>query len=132
MNEARLARRRRGRAGARRARCIESYRLFSYGNVSYLIVPFRLVPLQGGRTPLHFAAQAGHLDVCTLLITHGGTKSAVSNNVMTPFDLASENGHVAVAQIVDASSTVVVAAPNPLLMLVRQLFGSCQPRGAGR
>ena len=87
---------------------------------------------QGGRTPLHFAAQAGHLDVCTLLITHGGTKSAVSNNGMTPFDLASENGHVAVAQIVDASSTVVVAAPNPLLMLVRQLFGSCQPRGAGR
>jgi len=44
------------------------------------------------RTPLHWAARSGHIDLLTLLITHGADVNAVDKNLVTPLHSLSARG----------------------------------------
>ena len=46
-----------------------------------------------GYTPLHDAAQEGHLDVCKSLIRFGADKTLLCNNGKTPLMMAAEKKH---------------------------------------
>ena len=50
-----------------------------------------------GRTPLHDAAERGHLEVCHAIIDRlkYNDRSPRDNNGQTPFQLALANGHIA-------------------------------------
>ena len=50
-----------------------------------------------------------------------------SQNGHVPFDLASENGHVEAARLVDIAA---LAHANPLVEIMRSLFASYNQRGA--
>lgn len=57
-----------------------------------------------GRTPLHAAADRGHLPVVKLLLQHGAAVNAQDNNRKTPLQLAMANGHVDVALLLASAS----------------------------
>ena len=46
-----------------------------------------------GDTPLHYAADAGHFDMCEYIINRVTNKSPLNNIGKTPKDIASEKGH---------------------------------------
>ena len=50
----------------------------------------------GCRTPLHIAANRGHVNCCNLLLQHGADTSARMSQAWTPAHCAAENGHKAV------------------------------------
>ncbi|CAG2242067.1 unnamed protein product [Mytilus edulis] len=52
--------------------------------------------LQDGRTPLMLAAEEGHLEVVTFLVTHGSQLEATDTGGMTPLMLAAGGGHLEV------------------------------------
>jgi ankyrin repeat protein len=53
---------------------------------------------KNGFTPLHFAAEAGHLDIVQYLLDHGADVNAREPSGFTPLHLASLAGHAAVVQ----------------------------------
>lgn len=55
-----------------------------------------------GQTPLHGAAQGGHLDVVELLVRHGASLLVETNEGFTAAALAQRGGHVAVANFIHA------------------------------
>ncbi|XP_061176632.1 uncharacterized protein LOC133185448 isoform X2 [Saccostrea echinata] len=56
-------------------------------------------PDKEGRTPLHFAAQNGHLDICQLLIQHGCRPDDQDHVKYTALHRASSQGHTQVIQL---------------------------------
>lgn len=54
--------------------------------------------IQGGYTPLHYAATRGHLDVLELLLTFGWHVDSLNDMRETPLHLAAYNGHASVAE----------------------------------
>jgi ankyrin repeat protein len=54
-------------------------------------------PQDGGYTPLHAAAQNGLSDLCDFLIASGADPRALTEDVLTPADLADRAGHPALA-----------------------------------
>jgi len=57
-----------------------------------------------GDTPLHYAAEHGHLDVALLLIERGADVNSRNNEGKTPLDVAREEGHVEVARVIEEHS----------------------------
>ena len=51
---------------------------------------------RNGMTPLHRAAEYGHLDICKLIIQNVEDKNPPSNDRSTPLHWAAENGHLEV------------------------------------
>ncbi|XP_048769523.2 uncharacterized protein LOC125675771 isoform X2 [Ostrea edulis] len=58
-----------------------------------------LQPDKEGRTPLHFAAQNGHLDICRLLIQHGCHPDDQDQVRYTALHRASSQGHTEVIEL---------------------------------
>ena len=60
-----------------------------------------IVDFEGGAnyTPLHYAAEAGHTDVVKLLINNGANLSKKSNNAQTPYQLAFQNNHSDIVEL---------------------------------
>ena len=56
-----------------------------------------------GRTPLHYAAEKGHFDVCQLLIKHGGNASLQTASGATPLHKAAQKGHLKVCKLLGDS-----------------------------
>ena len=52
-----------------------------------------------GRTALHQAASAGHLDMLRLLLARGASRDVRDEDGATPLDLARANGHAAAARL---------------------------------
>ena len=53
-----------------------------------------------GRTALHFASQRGHIDCVAVLLRAGSNPSIVDEEGNTAADLARENGHHDVADLI--------------------------------
>ena len=51
-----------------------------------------------GRTPLHFSAQGGHLEVTRALIEAGADVNAKEDKGWTPLHICAEKGHLEVAR----------------------------------
>ena len=54
-----------------------------------------------GRTPLHYAAQEGHLKNCALILKHVLIKHPTDNFGFTPRVLAHGQGHKKVLELLD-------------------------------
>ncbi|MEN6625295.1 MAG: M56 family metallopeptidase [Candidatus Sumerlaeia bacterium] len=65
-----------------------------------------------GFTPLHMAAQNGHLDTVKLLIGKGADVSARSETGLTPLHLAAQGGHGETAEAIIAAGADVNAKDN--------------------
>ncbi|XP_073080129.1 ankyrin repeat domain-containing protein 66 isoform X2 [Manis javanica] len=61
------------------------------------------------RTPLHWAAVKGHLDVMQLLIEYGARPCLVTNVGWTPAHFAAESGHLNVLKILHALHAAIDA-----------------------
>ena len=55
-----------------------------------------------GWTPLHSAANNGHLDICRLIIENVDNNHPVDNQERTPKNLADQGHHFAVSQFFDS------------------------------
>ena len=53
-----------------------------------------------GRTPLHEAANGGHLEMCKLLIGKMQEKNPVDNSGWTPLHFAAKSGHGEVCKLI--------------------------------
>lgn len=54
-----------------------------------------------GETPLHQAAYCGHSEVIKILLEFGADKNSRTYKEKTPSDLARDEGHIAIAEIID-------------------------------
>ena len=54
---------------------------------------------QRGRTPLHYGAEGGHVDVVALLLAHGAVVGAADKQGATALSLASTRGHKEVSDL---------------------------------
>ena len=54
---------------------------------------------KAGRTCLHYAAAAGHADICTFMLKHGAPLNAIRQDGSTALHDAVSNGHVAVVEV---------------------------------
>ena len=52
-----------------------------------------------GYTPLHWAAEFDHIDICKLILAKIKNKSPISNDGKTPLDLAHDNNCVEIIQL---------------------------------
>ena len=52
------------------------------------------------RTPFHFAARDGHLDICQLIMERVANKSPTDNTGWTPLHFAAMNGHLDICQLI--------------------------------
>ena len=55
-------------------------------------------PDSDGRTPLHYAAEYGRLNIVNLLLTHGANLEARNNAGQSPLYFASNSGHLAIVE----------------------------------
>jgi ankyrin repeat protein len=60
-------------------------------------------------TPLHRAAQGGHLEICEFLVAKGAEVNAKSNSAETPLHLAAQNGHGKICELLIAKGAEVKA-----------------------
>ena len=63
-------------------------------------------------TPLHFAAQNGHLKTAKLLIKSRANVTAENENKMTPLHFAAQNGHLKTAELLIKNKASVLATDN--------------------
>ena len=56
--------------------------------------------LYKGWTPLHYAADKGHFDICQLLIKHGANVSQQTISGATPLHKAAQKGHLNVCKLI--------------------------------
>ena len=63
----------------------------------------------GGKTPLHRAAENGHVEVCKIIMDSIADKNPKAGNGRTPLHVASENGHLEVCKLIVAQ----VSDKNP-------------------
>jgi ankyrin repeat protein len=61
-------------------------------------------------TPLHFAANAGHLEVVRALLKAGAKVNAADEHLSTPFHWACANRHLEVVRLLTASGADANAA----------------------
>ena len=54
-----------------------------------------------GSTPLHLAAQSGHLDICKIIIDNIDDVSPEDNNGRTPLYIAAQNGHLGIFKFIN-------------------------------
>ena len=54
------------------------------------------------RTPLHEAAENGHLEICRLITESLWDKNPADNDGTTPLDLARRNGFTEIAQLFES------------------------------
>ena len=72
-----------------------------------------------GYTALHHSAEKGHLAVCKILLSSGAQATVTNSNGRTPFDIALNNGHHEVCELLrtrmdsDPSTTQEIAKPQP-------------------
>jgi ankyrin repeat protein len=52
-----------------------------------------------GYTPLHAAAQEGHLDICELIVKYASDKNPIKNDRITPLHIASYKGHLEICKL---------------------------------
>ena len=52
-----------------------------------------------GNTPIHYAAEKGHIEIVQLLMSSTDNPNAVDNAGFTPIHYAAANGHVEIAQL---------------------------------
>ena len=52
-----------------------------------------------GRTPLHFAASMGRLEMCKLILENVNDKNPVDNNGKTPKDIAKEYNELEIVKL---------------------------------
>ena len=55
-----------------------------------------------GRTPLHLAADSGHIEVCKILLLMTEDKNPPDDNGITPMDIALEKGHIKLFKVYSA------------------------------
>jgi ankyrin repeat protein len=60
--------------------------------------------IEGGRTPLMFAAMGGHLEMVKLLVANGADLKAKSNQGETPLNLAEKGGHMKVVEFLKSKT----------------------------
>ena len=58
-----------------------------------------VVSLNPGRTPLHYAAQECHFELCRLMLTNLEDKTPTDNFGFTPKDLTREQNHVEILKL---------------------------------
>ena len=63
---------------------------------------------RGGQTPLHYCAAAGKFDVAHQLLSCGADRSTVCNRGQLPFELAEEEGHLEVAELLKYRAPEIV------------------------
>lgn len=64
---------------------------------------------QLGTSPLHFAAQAGHLDMCEALLRAGISRDARTKVDRTPLHCAAQEGHYDVVELLLKNSADIEA-----------------------
>lgn len=65
------------------------------------------------RTALHYAAQHGHVDCCTVLVQRGAPVASIDLSGHQPLHLAAENGHAAVCSWLCTEGGADVSARTP-------------------
>ena len=55
---------------------------------------------RNGWTALHFASENGHVDTCRVLLEYGADPTIESHDGKTAADVAEENGHRAVSEMI--------------------------------
>jgi len=88
---------------------------FGSGSGSALSDPW--VTLANPYTPLHHAAQFGHLDVLTLLLKSGANADIRTRNDAIPLDLAHHNGRPGVARVLSEWMGIVGSQASGLRAL---------------
>ena len=57
----------------------------------------------GQHTPLHFASDRGHFEVCKLILENISEKNPRNNNGDTPLHIAASNGHLEICTFMIAN-----------------------------
>ncbi|XP_029418418.1 histone-lysine N-methyltransferase EHMT1 isoform X6 [Nannospalax galili] len=76
---------------------------------------------QSKRSPLHAAAEAGHVDICHMLVQAGANIDTCSEDQRTPLMEAAENNHLdAVKYLIKAGAQVDPKVPTPSEQLAKK------------
>ncbi len=62
-----------------------------------------------GKTPLHGAAEGGHIEIVKVLVAHGAKINAIDKVGLTPLHFAAENGHKEVVSVLCARGADIQA-----------------------
>ena len=65
-------------------------------------------PNNYGKTPLHWSAAEGHLDICKLIIEDANNKNPSDQSRHTPLFYAKGRGHFEVVKLIEDENTINV------------------------